>query len=41
MGEDVLDKRSQGGSAPELPERSTYGGLPPLLRATFVELRYS
>lgn len=27
-----FDKRSQGGFAPELPERSTCGGVPPLLR---------
>lgn len=38
MSEDVLDKRSQGGFAPELPKRSTCGGVPHLLRA--LRLRY-
>lgn len=39
MSEDVLDKRSQGGFAPEFPERSTCGGAPPLLRALRLHYR--
>lgn len=39
MSEDVLDKRSQGGFAPEFPERSTRGGAPPLLRALRLHYR--